>query len=106
MNRTREQIEMLMKVKWKNLKKALESQGSPKQFIRKLFITRNAWGMFSINSHVRKDTGKLKIMYPKKSKAKLVAKIMGRKNNTVFSAYKCVFCDGYHIGRNSDNKVL
>jgi hypothetical protein len=30
---------------------------------------------------------------------------MGAKNNTHFSYYKCLFCDGYHIGKNRDNKT-
>lgn len=30
---------------------------------------------------------------------------MGDKYGTHFSYYKCLFCDGYHIGKNRDNKV-
>ena len=30
---------------------------------------------------------------------------MGKKHNTHFSYYKCLFCDGYHIGKNRDNKT-
>lgn len=31
-------------------------------------------------------------------------KKMGEKHGKHFSVYKCVFCDGYHIGKNRDNK--
>ena len=30
---------------------------------------------------------------------------MTKKYGTHFSTYKCLFCDGYHIGKNRDNKV-
>ena len=30
---------------------------------------------------------------------------MSKKHNTHFSFYKCLFCDGYHIGKNRDNKT-
>ena len=30
---------------------------------------------------------------------------MGQKYNTHFSTYKCLYCDGYHIGKNRDNKT-
>ena len=30
---------------------------------------------------------------------------MGQKHNTHFSVYKCLYCDGYHIGKNRENKT-
>ena len=33
------------------------------------------------------------------------AEAMSKKHNTHFSYYKCLFCDGYHIGKNRDNKT-
>lgn len=29
---------------------------------------------------------------------------MKEKLGKHFSVYKCVFCDGYHLGKNRDNK--
>ena len=29
----------------------------------------------------------------------------GERHNTHFSYYKCLFRDGYHIGKNRDNKI-
>lgn len=29
---------------------------------------------------------------------------MEKKNGVHYSVYKCIYCDGYHIGRNRDNK--
>lgn len=89
----------------RNLPKALKEQGPLKRAYRNFIVTGNAWGMFSKNSHIRVDTGKLKMMYNTKTSAQKAAASMGKKKGTHFSVYKCVFCDGYHIGKNRDNKV-
>jgi hypothetical protein len=43
-------------------------------------------------------------MYNTKATAVKSAQAMAKKNGFYYSNYKCVFCDGYHIGRNRDNK--
>ena len=83
----------------KNLLLALHDQLPLKKFIRNFFITGNAWGMFSKYSHIKKD-GKLKQSYPTKIGAINAATLMERKYGENYSAYKCVFCDNYHIGKN------
>ena len=88
----------------KNLILALKEQGPFKRAYRNFVVTRNAWGMFHTNSHQRADTGKLKIMYNTKKTAVKSAESMSKKFDKHFSVYKCVFCDGYHIGKNRDNK--
>lgn len=60
--------------------------------------------MFHKNSHQRMDTGKLKVMYNTKQSAEKAAVNMSKKLDKHFSVYKCVFCDGYHLGKNRDNK--
>lgn len=60
--------------------------------------------MFHINSCIRQDTGKLKVMYNTKDSALKAAESMNKKHNKHFSVYKCVFCDGYHLGKNKNNK--
>lgn len=87
-----------------NLIKALKDQGPFKRAFRNFFITRNAWGMFHINSHRRQDTKKAKVMYNTKESAQKAADSMTKKHGKHFSVYKCVFCDGYHLGKNRDNK--
>ena len=37
--------------------------------------------------------------------AKKAAEAMSKKREAHFSYYKCLFCDGYHIGKNRDNKI-
>ena len=91
-------------MKLSNLLLALKEQLPVKRFFKNFFITGNAWGMFSINSCINQTTSKLKISYSKSSAIKAAEK-MGNKHNVHFSVYKCVFCDGYHIGKNRDNKT-
>jgi hypothetical protein len=97
-------MDKVLYVKLKNLYLALLSQGPFKRAFRNFFITGNAWGMFSINSHQRQDTGKLKVMYNTIESAQKAADSMQKKHDKHFSIYKCVFCDGYHLGKNRDNK--
>jgi hypothetical protein len=90
-------------MKLKNISKALWGQLPVQRAFRNFFITGNAWGMFSIRSHQRED-GKLKVMYNTKATAQKAADSMGKKMNKHFSVYKCIYCDGYHLGKNRDNK--
>jgi len=91
-------------MKIENIILALKEQLPWKRAFRNFFITGNAWGMFHLNSHQRQDTGKEKVMYNTKASALKAAESMGRKTNKHFSVYKCIYCDGYHLGKNRDNK--
>lgn len=93
----------IFKVKAKNVYLALKAQLPLKRAFRNFFITGNAWGMYSRNSHTIKATGVDKIGYSLES-AKKAAEKMKLKYNKHYSIYKCVFCDKYHIGRNKENK--
>ena len=60
--------------------------------------------MFVINSHLSSVSGKEKIKYNSKETAsksaqKMVEKEAKKGNIVKFSPYKCIFCDGYHIGK-------
>ena len=90
-------------MKIKNLILALSEQGPLKRAFRNFLITGNAWGLFSMRSHQRED-GKLKVMYNTKESANKAALSMKKKMNKHFSVYKCIYCDGYHLGKNRDNK--
>lgn len=94
------------KVKKRNLYLGLKNQLPIKRFLKNFFITGNAWGMFSIYSHTMRKDGieKPKIMYNTKESALKAAQSLSKKRGVYFSTYKCIFCDGYHIGRNSNNK--
>jgi len=90
-------------MKIKNIYKGLKEQLPWKRFFRNFFITGNAWGMFSKRSHYRED-GKAKQIFPKKESAERASISMSKKHGKHFSYYKCIFCDGYHLGKNRDNK--
>ncbi len=92
-------------MKIRNLIKALIEQGPIKRAYKNFIITRNAWGMFHRNSHQRVDNGKVKVTYNTKKTALKAAEKLSKKYDTHFSAYKCIFCDGYHIGKNRANKI-
>lgn len=90
-------------MKFKNLILALYEQCPPKRAFRNFLITGNAWGLFSVRSHQR-ENGKLKVMYNTKESALKAAESMEKKMKKHFSVYKCIYCDGYHLGKNRDNK--
>jgi hypothetical protein len=90
-------------IKVKNLYLALVDQGPFKRFFHNFFVTGNAKGLFYKRSHYR-DDGKLKVMYNTKETAQKAADSMAKKMNKHFSVYKCIYCDGYHIGKNRENK--
>lgn len=91
-------------MKIKNIYLGIKGQLPFKRLFRNFFITGNAWGMFSINSHINQTTNKSKVMYNTKESAQKAADSMEKKYNKHFSVYKCIFCDGYHLGKNRDNK--
>jgi|ERR1039458_2246177 hypothetical protein len=90
-------------IKIKNLYLGLKEQGPFKRAFRNFVITRNAWGLFHIRSHQR-DDGNPKVMYNTRASAEKASASMEKKYEKHFSVYKCIYCDGYHLGKNRDNK--
>lgn len=98
-------ISFLKRMKIKNLLLALKYQLPVKRFFKNFFISRNAWGLFSVNSHyVGGDINKPKVTYNRYESAKKAANSMSKKYNKHFSVYKCIWCDGFHLGKNRSNK--
>lgn len=87
-------------MKLKNLFLALKYQLPLSRAFRNFFITRNAWGMFHRNSHFRQDINVPKVTYTTYKSANKACVSMEKKYEGKFRAYKCVFCDGFHIGKN------
>ncbi len=94
------------KIKPKQLIKAILFQLKKKGAFKNIFITHNAFGILNLASHQNThcNEGKPKVMYPTIESATKAAEKMGKKNNCHFSIYKCAFCEGYHIGRNKENR--
>lgn len=90
-------------MKLKNIFLALKDQLPLKRLIRNI-IKGHVFGLFSKNSHIRGDTKEPKVMYKSKETAEKVAVKMMKKYRKYFSNYKCLWCDGYHIGKNRENK--
>lgn len=92
-----------MRIKLKYLWAWLKDQASRKRLFHNFFITRNAWGAFSINSHLS-GGGKEKIGFSTKESAMKAAADMQDKYFAHYSIYLCLFCGKWHIGKNSDSK--
>lgn len=90
-------------MKIQNIYLALKDQLPISRFIRNL-RKGHLIGLFSKRSHENAD-GKPKIQYGSKAAAIKAAEAMSRKRGIYFSNYKCAMCDGFHIGKNSENKV-
>ena len=43
--------------------------------------------------------------YPSKEAALKAAEKMENKHGVHFSVYKCLYCDGWHCGKNRENKI-
>ena len=91
-------------IKPKNLFLGLKSQLPLKRFFRNFFITCNSRWLFNINSHINSTTGQPEVAYGSQQSAIKAANKVSEKKNCYFSVYKCIFCDGWHIGRNKENK--
>lgn len=86
----------------KNLYLGLKDQMPFNRFVRNL-IKGHVFGLFHKRSHFRFD-GKPKQPFPTKESAQKAAQAMMKKHGNYFSNYKCIFCDGYHLGKNRENK--
>lgn len=85
-------------MKLKNIILAFKDQLPFKRLMRNIFTGRIR-GVLSKRSHMTKE-GKLKIMYNTEATAIRSAKAMAEKKGVRFDPYKCLWCDGYHIGKN------
>ena len=91
-------------MKFRNIILAFWDQLPLTRFFKNFFITGNARGLFSIRSHVRGD-GKVKQIIATKDAAIKVADKMAKRHGVYFSNYKCMHCDGYHVGKNQPLEV-
>lgn len=90
-------------MKLKNIIAALKDQGPFTRFCRNVW-KGHVFGLFSKRSH-ENEGGKPKVMYNTKASAIKAAASLAKKRGAYFSNYKCMRCDGFHIGKNRDNKI-
>lgn len=90
-------------MKLRNIYLGLKDQ-LPLKRLAKNVMTGNVFGLFHERSHTNAN-GRPKVVYNTKETAIKSAQAMSKKRGAYFSNYKCIFCDGYHIGKNRDNKV-
>lgn len=90
-------------VRIRNILLVIKDQGPLRRFVRNA-MKGHMLGICHARSHVNAN-GKPKVMYNTKATAIKSAVRMGEKRGCYFSNYKCLYCDGYHIGKNSENKT-
>lgn len=90
-------------MKIRNIILVLKDQMPFTRFLRNL-RKGHLLGIINKRSHFR-DNGQAKVMYNTKQSAQKAANKMSQKIGVHFSNYKCIWCNGYHLGKNRENKV-
>lgn len=72
----------ITKIKFRNFRIWFADQIKRRVWFRNFFITRNAWGAFSINSHINQRTHQPKISYSTIEKAQKTANKMSQKQHS------------------------
>jgi hypothetical protein len=85
-------------MRYKNVKSAIIYQFRKPDWFKQWVIKRNAWGIFSKHSHTKKD-GVEKQKYNTEASALRAAEAMQKRYEGKFACYKCMFCDGFHVGK-------
>lgn len=62
---------------------------------------RKSWGVFSEYAHIRRSDRLPKKSYENKGQAQSVTDSIAKKYGGSYSIYKCVYCDGWHVAKDS-----
>lgn len=65
------------------------------------FFEKKSWGVFSEYAHIRRSDRQPKKISDTKERAKSIADFMSKKYGGHYSIYKCIYCDGWHIAKDS-----
>ncbi len=84
--------------KYKNVILAFKDRLPINKLFYELIIKTHIIGYITKRCHLRED-GESKIMYNTRDTALKIAKRMTKKQGKIFCGYKCIWCDGYHIGK-------
>ena len=69
-------------------------------FASHFYVIRDVLGLFNRNSHISSISGQKKVMHKTKALANKEKDRMENKTDKAFSSYKCLYCNGFHIGKN------
>ena len=94
----------LREIKLKYFWTWLADQLSQPGWFRHFFVKGNAWGAFSIHSHFKRSDGKPKTIYPHRAQAQKVANKLSERIGVPFTVYKCLFCAGWHVVKDSSSE--
>ena len=97
-------ITSIKRIKVKYVGSWVRHQLSQPQWFHDLFVSRTAWGAFSIYSHLRRSDGKTKIVFRSQHKAERSAVDQSNKYGARFAVYKCLFCEGWHVSKVVDKE--
>lgn len=64
---------------------------------------RKSWGVFSVYAHVRRSDRRPKAISDTKERALATADSMTKKYGWRYSVYKCVYCNGWHVAKESQS---
>ena len=68
----------------------------------KTFFERKNWGVFSEYAHIRRSDRLPKKASDSKVQAQKTADFMAKKYGGSYSIYKCVYCYGWHVAKDSN----
>lgn len=71
----------------------------------KTFFNKKSWGVFSEYAHIRRSDRLPKKTSDTKKQAQTVADFMAKKYGGSYSIYKCVYCDGWHVAKDSTGEA-
>lgn len=66
---------------------------------------RKSWGVFSEYAHIRRSDSAPKKTYDTKAEAQKAADFMANKYGGSYCIYKCVYCDGWHVAKDSNGET-
>lgn len=64
---------------------------------------RKSWGVFSVYAHVRRSDRRPKAISDTKERALATADFMAKKYGGDYTVYKCVYCNGWHVAKESQS---
>lgn len=71
----------------------------------KTFFDKKSWGVFSEYAHIRRSDRLPKKASDTKIQAQKTADFMAKKYGGSYSIYKCVYCNGWHIAKDSNGEI-